>query len=289
MRIICITLSVLAFVLAMSCCNQATDSQLAESETLDTDSGCSSRLPANDTTLTLDKREILIRVSGNKHRKGTFLLLHGWNLPPADWCNKTSICDSALQDGYNVVMPDMGKSNYHTQIFPETTPEVRKTPGLLWLTDTLIPHLQNLCLLVEGEKNFIVGLSTGGRGVVLVCMQLPHLFTAAAVMSGDFDQTLMQTDKVHNSFYGPYNEFSERWKTIDNPMSRIAEMNTPVYIAHGRYDKVTQSEQSQMLYDSLRKYHPNLKIRLHLADAGHNYDFWSSETGNIIQFFRELN
>jgi dienelactone hydrolase len=287
MKILNIIILITCTTAMLSCSNRPEKDAEPEDETPEKTT-CTSLLPEKDTLIELDGIETIIKIVAPKDKKGTFLLLHGWNLPASDWCSQTSLCDSALSAGYCVVLPNLGKSNYQLRTYPETRSDYASTPGLLWLTDTLIPHLQSMCLLVQGERNFIVGLSTGGRGVVLVCEQLPGLFTGAAALSGDYEQSQMQHDKVHIGFWGSYEIFPERWTTDENPVHRIKEMKTPIYIGHGRNDKVTNFIQSQMLSDSLKKHHPTLKTQLHLSEAGHDYEYWGSEVANIMKFFREI-
>ncbi len=71
-----------------------------------------SGLPKNDTTITIDGISTLLRPVKPENKKGSYLLLHGWNLPTDDRCNKTGLYDSNLSDGYCIVLPDLGKSNY---------------------------------------------------------------------------------------------------------------------------------------------------------------------------------
>jgi S-formylglutathione hydrolase FrmB len=255
-------------------------------ETIQIENNCVIKI--NDTILTIDNRDIHIIVCNATQPQGTLLLLHGWNFKPDDWCMKTAICEKAIEEGYHVVMPDMGKSNYHTQVFPETRKDWKGTPTLLWLTDTVIPNLQEFCLLLQNEKNVIVGLSTGGRGAVCVAMQMPHLFRGVAALSGDFDQSTIPNDRVHIGFYGSYSKFQERWKSIDNPTHNIYAMKTPLYLAHGTQDKVTPHYQSQNFYDSLKKINPSLFVEIHLPDAAHDYEFWASEVDNIFNFFSRI-
>ncbi|MFA4852641.1 MAG: prolyl oligopeptidase family serine peptidase, partial [Bacteroidales bacterium] len=60
---------------------------------------------------------------------------------------------------------------------------------------------------------------------------------------------------------------------------------TPIYLAHGMLDQVVPPEQTIMFYDSLKKYHPDLKIKLNMPNARHDYLFWNSEVDNILKFF----
>lgn len=241
-----------------------------------------------DTTLLISNVKVIIKVHQSADFHGSFILLPGWNLSSQDWCSKTSICDSILKNSYYVILVEMGKSNYHSQIFEETKEELINTPNLYTLTDTIIPQLQSLGILQLNQTNFIVGLSTGGRGVVRVCQQIPNLFKAAAALSGDFDQSLMPNDKVHRSFYGEFSKFSDRWKTIDNPVFEISKMKTPIYIGHGLKDRITPHNQSVLFFDSLKKYNPELKTKLILKNAAHDYSYWASEVENIFQFFKEF-
>ncbi|NTW33481.1 MAG: esterase family protein, partial [Bacteroidetes bacterium] len=143
------------------------------------------KLPLKDTTVILDNRKVYIKITSKKSR-GTFLLLHGWNLPATDWCDKTSICEKLLNKGFNIVSPDMGKSVYQGKNYFETRIEWRNYPTRMWLSDTLIPFLQKkYSLFLNNEKNYLVGLSTGARGVALVLLDFPDLFKGAAALSGD--------------------------------------------------------------------------------------------------------
>jgi S-formylglutathione hydrolase FrmB len=239
----------------------------------------------HDTLLVVNNHNVIIKVCPHR-KKGTFLVLHGWYLPADDWCTKTSLCSKVLEKGYDIVMPDMGKSVYHEHNYPETNPEWRTCPTRRWLSDTLIPMLQkDYALLITTESNYIVGLSTGARGVALVLLDFPSLFKGAASFSGDYDQTKMQSDYLITGYYGPYETFKDRWTNIDNPTTRIKEYKTPIYLGHGKLDQVVPPEQTIMFYDSLKKYHPDLKIKLSMPDGQHDYYYWDSEVDNFLKFF----
>ncbi|HOZ31195.1 MAG TPA: hypothetical protein PLL66_09780 [Bacteroidales bacterium] len=41
------------------------------------------------------------------------------------------------------------------------------------------------------------------------------------------------------------------------------------------------------MYDSIHKYHPELKLVGNFPDyAGHNYDYWESVTDKVLDFFK---
>lgn len=240
---------------------------------------------ASDTLLMINDRKVFIEVPEKKSR-GTFLVLHGWNFPADDWCNNTSLCEKIKKLGFYIVLPDMGKSVYQDVNYPETRVEWLVYPTRSWLSDTLIPYLQKeFGLFLETDSNYIVGLSTGARGVALVLLDYPDLFRGAAALSGDYDQVKMPGDNLMTGFYGAYAAYKERWKKIDNPVYRIKEYKTPMYLCHGTNDKVVPPEQTNEFYDSLIFYHPKLKIKINRPAAGHTYDYWDSEVDSIIGFF----
>ena len=252
---------------------------------INTDSSIKNKSPKTDTLLTINNRKVFIKVPSEK-RKGVFLMLHGWNLPADDWCTKTSICDKVTKLGFYVVLPDMGKSLYQDINYPETRADMLIYPTRSWLSDTLIPLLKkDFGLLIENDNNYIVGLSTGARGVALVLLDFPYLFKGAAALSGDYDQVKLPTDRLVTAFYGAFGTYKERWQKIDNPVFRINEFKTPIYLGHGKKDKVVPPEQTIEFYDSLKKYHPALKIKLNMPEAAHDYNYWDSEVDNIINFF----
>ena len=242
-----------------------------------------------DTTFEIDHRRIIILVPEIKDIKGTFLLLPGWNFPPDDWCNKTSLCSQARKQGYFVVLPDMGKSVYQEKIFPETRTDWRKMPTRAWLRDTVIPFLQKqFGILDTSSRNLLVGLSTGARGVALLSLDIPKLFRGAAALSGDYDQSLLPNDRLMTGYYGSYYRFKKRWQTVDNVLYRLKDFCIPIYLGHGSADKTCTPVQTRLLYDSLKKQQPQLEIRLHMPEAGHDYYYWNSEVGNILNFFNGI-
>lgn len=240
---------------------------------------------ASDTSIVVDGHKVLIQYT-SKTVKGTILLLHGWNFPPNDWCAHTDICTKALDRGYNLVMPDMGKSIYHSVVYKETRVDWLKFPTRRWLVDTLFLFLQKeFHVLDSSAQNFIVGLSTGARGAVLVAMDCPRLFSGVAALSGDYDQTKMSGDNLCKGYYGVYAKFKSRWKQVDNPTTRIRELVVPIYLGHGLKDKVVPVSQTVLFYKELRKKSPNLKMKLSTPLKYHDYQYWAFEVDSIFQFF----
>jgi pimeloyl-ACP methyl ester carboxylesterase len=221
--------------------------------------------------------------------KGCILLLPGWNFSRTDWCERSSMCTQALERGFALVMPEMGKSVYAEHLFPETRADWRQYPTRPWLREQVIKEVSaRFGLLKPGQNNFVVGLSTGARGAALLCLDMPDFWKGAALLSGDFDQTQMPSDNLMRGYYGSYKDFAERWKTVDNVIHRILEWRTPVYIGHGTEDKVVPPKQSKHLCEVLHKVYPQLKIVCHFPRAGHDYAYWGSEVKPILDFLESL-
>ncbi len=218
--------------------------------------------------------------------KGDILILPGWNFAKEHWCNESSLCTKALAQGYRLILPEMHKSVYADHYFPETRQDWRNEPTLPWLTDTLIPYLQKNYNIFTTTKNYIVGLSTGARGVVLCCIKTGQLFKAGAALSGDYDQTTMQNDNLMKGFYGPYAQFADRWKNCDNPTTMINRLQVPIYFGHGMKDKVVPFEQTTTFYNKLVWLYPNSGHQLHCnGSKGHDFTYWDSEVDAILDFF----
>ncbi|MCS7298031.1 MAG: prolyl oligopeptidase family serine peptidase [Bacteroidia bacterium] len=210
------------------------------------------------------------------------LLLPGWNYPRTAWCDSSIICTEALRRGYRLLLFEMGKSIYASQIFPETRLDWRVFPTLRTLLDTVFPSLVDMGFLEKG-KGYLLGLSTGGRGVVLLLAHMQNFFVAGAALSGDFDPHLNPRDPLLTGWYGRY---SQRWEEIDNPLRLSAQIERPLFLAHGVADPVVSYLHSQRLYERLRALHPHLPCELYLDPKGkHDFVFWEKAARKALDFF----
>jgi hypothetical protein len=81
-----------------------------------------------------------LRFPGSKYQ-GDLLILHAWNDAPSSWCSRSRICSKAMNKGYRVIMPAMGKSLYCQQVYDETREDWKQFPTANFIKDTLIPAL----------------------------------------------------------------------------------------------------------------------------------------------------
>jgi pimeloyl-ACP methyl ester carboxylesterase len=221
---------------------------------------------------------------------GTMLVLPGWNFPRHDWCEKSSLCTEALQRGYCLVMPEMGKSIYPTRYYPQSRKDWVKYPTLTWLTDTLIDTLQKRYKLFQpNQRNVVVGLSTGARGTLLVLMRKPNLWKAGGALSGDYIPEKIPTDNLLTGVYGSFQQNRNLWLNDEQPYPNVSRLKTPLYLGHGKKDAIVPFSQSDLFYQKLKKDLPDLKIIFHAdAQAGHDYRYWNSEVLPMLRFFEEV-
>lgn len=269
-------------------CNQGknTKNNLFGNNNIDEDSSKYVSLEIGLQTIKVNEIAVDIIVP-DRAVKGDLLVLPGWNFTRDRWCNESDLCTKALAKGYRLIMPEMGRSVYSSKYFPQTREDWIIAPTGTWLVDTLIKHLQNKYgILLFGKRNFLMGLSTGGRGVALTAIRTGKLFKAGVALSGDYDNILIPFDAVLTGFYGTYEDNKDIWETIDNPYHDAALLQVPLYLGHGLNDAVVPSQQSVSFYKKLQEVNPDLKVVLHISDSGlHNFNYWNSEVDASFKFF----
>lgn len=220
--------------------------------------------------------------------KGDVLVLPGWDSTKTNWCEKQNgLCDQAERRGLRLVMPEMAKSVYADRVYPETSALFRKQLTRTQLEDAIV-HLQHdKGLLANPSTTTCIGRSTGGRGCVLLALDHPEWFKAVASLSGDFDQTKMPTDGLMEGAYGTFAKFPERWSGSENPMKRVDEMYTPIYLGHGAKDRTVSPEQTHEFAELVQARHPNAVVVLEHIDpqGAHNHDYWKRELAPVFDFF----
>ena len=216
------------------------------------------------------------------------LMLPGWNFPRDDWYKKTNILKEAEENGFCLVFPEMGKAVYASRYFPETKRKVFIKPSLTWINENLMKHLQTVYgMFLKVQNNFIMGLSTGARGVALVSLTNQGLFKAGCALSGDYDQSAMPKDRLMSAIYGNYEQHKDRWKKIDNPKSKSDQWAMPLYLGHGRKDKIVPFSQSKEFYKAIKKNDINIPIIFNAPETEHNYTYWAAEIRPSFIFFNK--
>ena len=242
----------------------------------------------HDSTFTLDFNgnpiEVIVKTS-EKEFIGSIIVLPGWNYPNTGWCDSTDLCTEALSRGYTLILPQMGKSIYCQNTYPQTRQSWLKYPTRKWMSDEMMPYIQDhFALLLAAQPNFTLGLSTGARGATLLALDHPHIFNACAALSGDYDQSAFPKDNLYIGYYGQMNQFEERWTKDDNIITQIKQLQVPMYVGHGTLDKVVDIQHSDIFVEAMKQ--TGLNHLYHVdPNAAHTYSYWNSEVNAMLDFF----
>lgn len=242
----------------------------------------------NDTVIRLNHAENLIEIAVLRtelKRKGTILALPGWNYPYSHWCDSTNLCQLAKRNGYDLVMPTMGKTIYSDSIYPQTKQDWKGEVTRKWINEVMIPMLQkDLDVLLDQESNKIIGISTGGRGALLLAIDHPGLFDAGASLSGDFEMSNFPNDNLYIGFFGPFSKHKDIWMGIENPLNQMNELETPFYFAHGSKDNIVPLKHLLFLKEEIDTVENVINV---VTDGKHDYTLWRMETEKAFLFFEK--
>lgn len=220
----------------------------------------------------------------------TILVLPGYRFHRSRWLKNSRLKKLAEKKRYCLILPEMGRSIYESRFFAGSMNKEFEVPTIEWLKKIFFPYIRNdHHLLMRGKKNFLLGLSTGARGVALIHLHFKNTFIAGAALSGDYDQREMPYDRLMSNIYGPYEKFPER-RRIDNPVIMAEKWNMPLYLSHGRQDEVVPWHQTDLFYNALidANKHHTLQIIMKITDDSHNFSFWDRELDDIFNFFEKF-
>ena len=187
------------------------------------------------------------RFANASTRRKMLLLLPGWNFADTQWCTRTRVCDEATKRGYDVMLVEMGKSVYMDSLYPQMRTDYRLHPTRTWLWDSGLKPLQkrsyftdrgipaDLVKPVHGPvyhrsmrlpiPSYVMGLSTGARGALLLALEHPEAFQGCAGLSGDYNPLLIKTDNLMINCLGKYDDVPWRWRGTNNIELRVDFFN----------------------------------------------------------------
>ena len=147
--------------------------------------------------------------------------------------------------------------------------------GIADVRDTInaVKHLVKQGLANAGQIA-IRGGSAGGY-LVLACLADSDLFSAGVSYYGIADLELLAKDthkfesRYLERLIGPYPEKIELYKNR-SPISKLQNIDAPVFILQGKLDKIVPPNQADMLYAELVEKNPKTQI-LCFEDEGHGF------------------
>jgi S-formylglutathione hydrolase FrmB len=215
------------------------------------------------------------------------LLLPGWNYSIDHWNDSTLVEKLAEKHGFNLIMPNMMRSIYSDSIYVETRSDWEKEKTSTWLYDTLIPQIQERYNILKSDQlNFVIGISTGGRGAVKSLISGSELFDGGVSLSGDYDIVNSPNDNLNRGFYGSIERQDIRWIREDLQL-RAFQINAPILLIHGNNDKVVPVKHSLNLAEALRKSDKRYELIID-SIGGHDYNFWNKYLPKSFEFIDSI-
>lgn len=215
------------------------------------------------------------------------LLLPGWNYSIDHWNDSTLVEKLAEKHGFNLIMPNMMRSIYSDSIYEETRSDWKNEKTSTWLYDTLIPKLQEKYgVLLKDQSNYVIGISTGGRGAMKTLIVEKDLFSGGVSLSGDFDIINYAQDNLNRGYFGPSEAQSSRWLREDIQM-RAYGLTVPVLLIHAKNDAVVPSYQSSEFAKALDEFGKDHQLIIDTI-GGHDYNFWNRYLPSAFRFIDSL-
>jgi pimeloyl-ACP methyl ester carboxylesterase len=280
-------------------------------------------VPCNGKSIRVEIR--VARLADASTRRKMLLLLPGWNYADTQWYTRTRVCDEARNRGYDVMLVEMGKSVYMDSLYPQMRADYRMHPTRTWLWDSVLKPLQKRHYFTDRGipedpvktvgghvyyrslklpvPTYVMGLSTGARGALLLALEHPEAFRGCAGLSGDYNPLLMKNDNLMINCLGKFDEVPWRWRGTNNIEMRVDALQVPLFLAHGTTDKVVPWQQTESLFKAMEssvnfqkrastfnKNHANVGLvrTLFVKGAGHNYSFWNEAGLKALDYFDDL-
>lgn len=227
----------------------------------------------------------------------TVIGLPGWNFASRTWEDNAKISELAKKYKFTVVLPEMGKSVYESSFYPETKKANRwagpeEIPGARWVGEVVYKYVEDEHLPLAG----IFGLSTGGRGAILV----PQLYhkdwqtkpLRACSMSGTFNLLNLKPGtgeyRIHSAVYGERKQHLERWKEDDSTLRIENLKGLEMLLIHGSKDPYVPVSQSADFHAAMDKLSPEKRSPKYIFDkvvgGGHDWRLWSHYVRDCFSF-----
>ena len=189
------------------------------------------------------------------------ILLHPYGRIGSDWERFSSVKKLAEDNKIVLICPDMGKTVFENEFFPESAVRWQALPGGVWIRSTLIPFLQKQYRLCTKQKlTGIAGIEIGARGALLSAAQNPSIFGFAGGISGLYDSASVDSSSIFTGAYGPYRTQKTRWESADSIITLAPGLEkVQIYLSHGKNEKSIPLGQSQLLairLSQLKKQNP---------------------------------
>lgn len=162
--------------------------------------------------------------------------------------------------GYAVLQPNYRGSTGRNWVFPEEDQYdfVKMREDVFAATRTALATR-----LIDRDRVAIMGGSFGGYLALCGAVHEPNLYRCAISIAGVFDWVAMANNMRYHQYSSPQFGWLKRrlgdptrakeWFENISPLRRAHEVKMPMFVAHGKDDKVVEVGQSRELISILRK------------------------------------
>lgn len=208
-------------------------------------------------------------------------LLHGYGGSFRDWNRHLDL--QKVSDAWNMVFisPDGSPNSWYLD-----SPIVEQSQYESFIINDVIPAMNKRFKMAEAKVNrAITGFSMGGHGALYLAIRHPHLFVAAAGISGVVDLPKTSVHKELAKKLGPIKQFAKRWQnnSIVNMLKPLKKSGLPILIDCG--DKDYFIEDNRRLHQLLL----NEKIAHSYVErpGKHNWSYCKEALPYHLLFFKK--
>jgi len=227
-------------------------------------------------------------VPGEKIR--TIIALHSYGSSEREYETSSSIESYANKYNFAIVCPSMGKTVYENSYYPETNYKWNSIPGAEFIGESLILFLnKNYGLAITRDSTGIMGLTVGAYGALTVAAKYNNRFGAAAGISGFYDPTTIQGNRIIESVYGSLKNHRDRWVKEASVIALAEKLSdVPVFLYHGTGGDAYNPGQSRMLairIKSLQKSSSSYSVTYRESKSGYQgWTYWKRQIPEVLEF-----
>lgn len=215
-------------------------------------------------------------------------LLHGLSDDHSGWMRRTSIERYCEKYNLAVVMPNVNRSVYADMKY-----------GLDYYTyvSKEIPDFvtTNFPISSKREDSYIAGLSMGGYGAFMIALRNPHMFSAAASLSGALDLSCNLDDISDSDFelmtksiFGSKEEFLDSDYNLIGLMEKLQNRKNELprlFQCCGTEDYIYPLNQS--FKAAAEKY--GIELTYEEGPGQHDWEYWDANIQRALKwFFNEI-
>ncbi|HVU36393.1 MAG TPA: alpha/beta fold hydrolase [Opitutaceae bacterium] len=232
-----------------------------------------------DDGRTLDAYVTLPQGTSRKHPVPLVVLPHG-----GPWVRDTWGYDSEAQLlaswGYAVLQPNYRGSPGYDWMFP-----IDDQWNFVKMHDDVTAAAKKLIGtgFIDPTRVAIMGTSFGAYLALSGVTREPSMYRCAVAISGVFDWATVIKENKYDQFDSPeYTRLlhvlgdpekqAEKFADI-SPVRHVANIKVPVFVAHGKEDRVASVAESERLVSELEKYHVTYE-KLFVSGEGHGMSYF---------------